>query len=238
MRLTLALAAVAGLGICMISATGSVRAQEADDATTEHTADGTAQFNLFALDGFGQTRTFTFDASYTERFGLPVPHPFRMSFPLNDALDFVADGAPDSGFAKFTWAAGEGDARSFVENLVIHSADWPQGDPAERTAAIQALIRDNVFARATASHGGGQLLGWGEGTINGLQVVQAAGTYTDAEWGPMLLRIVAYPNPGDGPSYFMLNNISLAMVPVVHLDQTRSTLGGQALLSFTYLPQE
>ncbi len=200
-----------------------------------------ATFNLFALEGFGQVRRFMFDDSYTERFGIEVPAPFTLSLPINDALDLISDGAPDSGFVRFTWVAGTGDDRRFVENLIVHAADWPGGeggDGEDRMDAVEALIRDRVFAQATAQHGGGDLLAWGRGDIDGLPVVQAAGTYTDARWGPMLLRIVAMPNPGAGASYFVLNNISLDMVPIEHIDQTRSSLGGQTILSFRYLPEE
>ncbi len=194
-------------------------------------------FNLFALEGFGRFQVHDFDASYTEQFGIAVPAPFRLAVPLNDALELISDGKPDSGFVKFTWVAdAEGDRR-FVENIAVYAADWgPGASPVERRAEVLALIRDRIFAQATAPHGGGDLKGWGEGEVGGLPAVQAAGTYTDATWGPMLLRIVAVPNPNPGPSYFMLNNISLAMVPVVHLDQMRSTLGGQAITTFRYLP--
>lgn len=192
-------------------------------------------FNLFALDGFGQFEIFDFNAAYTETFGIAVPTDFQLSLPLNDNLELISNGKPQSGFVSFTWAAETGDERRFVENVTVYAADWPKlSGPQERQAEVLALIRDRVFAQATASSGGGTLAGWGGGEVGGLPAVQAAGTYDDPKWGPMLIRIVAVPNPGDGPSYYLINNISLAMVPIVHLDQTRSSLGGQAISSFRY----
>ena len=245
MRLPIIFSILAGLalsGVLFFSAQGLPAQTESAQTEIEveqpavAAADG---FNLFALGVFGQFRVFNFDQSYTDQFGIAVPQPFRLALPINDALHLVSDGAPDNGaFARFTWAVGPDDDRRFVENVTVYAAEWAQTqNPDVRLDAIQAFIRDNVFAQATAGMGGGELAGWGRLEVNGLVAAQAMGTYTDPTWGPMLLRIVAYPNPGPGPSYFVMNHISLDMVPIVHLDQMRSSLGGQAVQSFGYLAQ-
>ncbi len=237
MRLPIIFSIIAGLALSGVLYLTPRELPAQTDAAPEQT---TVPFNLFALGGFGQFRVFNFDQSYTDRFGIPVPQPFRLALPINDALQLISDGAPDNGgFAKFTWAAGPEDDRRFVENMTVYAADWAQTPNQDvRLDAILAFIRDNVFAQATVAQGGGELVGWGRIEVNGLVAVQAMGTYTDPTWGPMLLRIVAYPNPGQGPSYFVTNNISLDMVPIVHVDQMRSSLGGQAVGSFAYLASQ
>lgn len=228
-----ALLALVLAGLVVLNAPTTVA--QTDLATSEATGPSTS-FNLFALDGFGSFRIFDFNADYTARFGIPVPTPFRLSLPQNDNLELISDGAPDSGFASFTWVANVDGQRTFVENIRVFSAEWPLSDNIEsREADILALIRDRIFARATAQFGGGQLVGWGGGDIGGTRALQAAGTYVDPTWGPMVLRIVAIPNTRDATSYFLMNSVSVDMVPIVHIDQLRSTLGGQTILSFRYL---
>ncbi|MBL4813497.1 MAG: hypothetical protein JKX69_14350 [Rhodobacteraceae bacterium] len=215
----------------------------AQDSAAAASAQEAAEFNLFDLGSIPARRVFVFDAAFTEQFDIAVPAPFRVALPRDDRINLISDGAPENGFVKFTYTYDTEDGPALIENITIHAAEWelPEGsvDPMEALLeGIAPLMYEQVFNQATAPHGGGEMLGWRQAQVNGLQIIDVIGRYEDAIWGPMLLRITAIPNPGGGASYFMLNNIRYGAVPIDDLSLLGQTLGGQMIASFNYEPQE
>jgi len=215
-------------------------------ATSAQQDSGTFEFNLFSMEGFERSRVYNFDAGYTERFGIEVPVPFTISRPIVSELNVISDGAPDKGFVKFTYVAGPDDApvdeRVFVESFEVYEMNVPMmsasDDPmTERLNGIGPLMYGQVFQQATAPHSNGEMLGWQRSEINGLEVIDVIGTFTHQIWGPMFLRIVAFPNPNGAQSYFVINNISLNMVPISDVSQLPETIGGRIFESFAYLSE-
>ena len=67
-----------------IIAAGFAAAVPAEAQTAS--AEGTFSFNLFDFAGVTLSDVYTFDDSYTERFGIEVPVPFRVDVPRRDGV--------------------------------------------------------------------------------------------------------------------------------------------------------
>lgn len=200
---------------------------------------GSVEFNLFELEGAVSNRVFLFDEGYEEQYGVEVPVPFSISVPNQQEVELIADGQPEGGaFARFTFVTG--DPRQFVENIQIVTATipfLPEAAEPDRARVESAawLLREQAFPVAVQGHQGGEILAVEIYEFNGHLGAQLIGRYTDADLGPMLLRLTAHPNPNGAASYITVANINLSLVPVVDGETLRQTLSGRVGNSLTYL---
>jgi hypothetical protein len=195
-------------------------------------------FNLLAYEGGYSARIFTFDQTYSETYGVPVPIPFEIQMPIRDDVDMIADGKPDGGFVKFTFATQDEPPR-FIENVHILTASLPRfpaayNPPRARLENISEFLAQAVFPQATAGFQNPQINSVRAIDVNGITAIEVAGNYLDAENGPMVLRIVALPHPLQDESTVIFNHISNTLVPIAGVDQLPLTLGGRAISSFVY----
>ncbi len=204
-------------------------------------AQATIDFNLFEIEGFEASKVFKFDASYTEKFGIPVAVPFQINVPINRQIELIADGKPaGGGLAKFTFATKD-EPRTFIENIQIVSATIPlmtdQDDPAAaRVQVAVGLLTDQVFPAAVQGFQNAKILTVEEISMGGVHAVHLIGTYDDPTIGAMLLRLVAMPHPSNEQSYVTISNINLALVPVMDGPTLAASLSGRVMSSWTYLP--
>lgn len=201
--------------------------------------DASVEFNLFSYEGLVVSRHFTFDAGYTERFGIAVPADFEIGLPQRDDVDLIADGQPEGGaFVKFTYATAS-EPRQFVENMQIVRGSFPVESNAENPAlarlqSIDALLRTQAFPAAVQGFTNAEIIGSRVTEINGLNSVELVGTYVDPSIGLMGLRIVGLPHPDQAESYFVVINVNLTLVPLAGPEAFAESLTGQALSSFAY----
>lgn len=198
----------------------------------------TVAFNLLTLEGVTVDRVFTFDAAYTEKFGIPVPAPFRVEIPIHDEVELIADGKPDGGFVKFTFATRE-QTRRFIENF--HVVDMTIGmsadaaDPlAARLQTLAQVVEKQALPMATQGFSDVRMIGIRRNDFNGVPSVELVATYTDPSVGPMVLQLAGLLNPDAPESYLVVHNLSLTTVPMASLDELPQSLGGRVLASFEY----
>lgn len=219
-------------------------AATAPAAAQTASAEGEFSFNLFEFSGVTLSDVYTFDESYTERFGIAVPVPFRLDVPRRDGVGVIADGRPDGGgFVRFTFYtetdAGE---RVFLENIQVVTATIPllpeAQDPAEaRIGTMIDLVQNIVYPRAVEGFVSPEILALEEIPLGAdvPNAVQLIGRYVDPPLGEMLLRIVAMPHPAQAESYVTISNIRLAMVPVNDGETLRQSMTGRVMESWDYL---
>lgn len=198
------------------------------------TAQSSVRFNLFSLEGAYVSRVFNFDAGYSEKYGIPVPAPFGLKIPIHKDIKLIADGQPDGGFVKFTFAT-QGEPRKFIENF--HVIDMTIGmaeDQAVRINTLAQLIEKKALPMAVKGFSDVKLVGMRQTQVNGIAAVELVATYTDPSIGPMVLQIVGLLNQNAPESYLVLHNLSLAMAPLSGVDQLPDSLGGRVLASFSY----
>lgn len=198
------------------------------------------EFNLLTFEGAYLSKVFTFDAAYTENYGIPVSVPFRIAVPTRTGVDLIADGRPNGGLVKFTFATDEGEARQFIENFHVITASFPiptdHEDPVgERIRVVAGLLAEQAFPAAVQGFGDPKILALGPISIGETDAVELVGQYGDPSLGPMLVRIVAFPHPTRAESYFVINNINRTLVPATNNEDLANSLGGRTFQSFTYL---
>ena len=199
---------------------------------------GSAEFNLFELEGVSSNRIFIFDEAYTRQYGVPVPAPFTLQVPDQDQVELIADGQPDGGaFLRLTFVTGE--PRQFVENIQVVTATIPMAEEAEDPQATRLqlsanLLQERVFPVAVQGFQDAEVLAIEVFEFNGHMGVHLVGRYVDPAIGPMLLRLTAHPNPNQPESYLTVGNINLALVPVTDGDSLRQSLSGRTANSLTY----
>lgn len=225
MRLRLILGCIAVLGLAP-----GVQAQDTSSSFA---------FNLFSFEGVYLNKVFTFDAEYTQKYGVPIAVPFAVQIPVRPDIELIADGKPSGGIVKFTFAAKSPKGRKFVENVHIVDASFPMpqgGDDPMLTrlkSAANALTK-SAFPAATRGFTEIKMIGTREIAINGMRAVEVLGRYTDPDNGPMVLQLVAIPHPDRAESYFIIHNINQSLVPLKGAEQLPETLGGRVLSSFNY----
>lgn len=227
MKLILVLGVIAGLG-AGLGNTPRAQAQEAS-----------IRFNLFSYEGAYLNRIFRFNADYTAKYNIPIEVPFALQIPMRKDIELIADGRPDGGIAKFTFATKDPSGRQFVENVHVVTARFPippgSDDPMPirlRTAA--KALTESAFPSAIQGFSDAKIISTREIAVNGLRAAEVLATYMDPSNGPMVLQLVAIPHPARAESYFIVHNISRTLVPMSGPEQLPETLGGRVLDSFTY----
>lgn len=201
--------------------------------------EGAVQFNLLRYEGAYTAETYTFDAEFAAEYGMSIPMPFYLEVPRRKGVERIADGKPDGGVVKFTFATDP--ERQFIENLHILTATF--GAPADaedpmafRLQVAAQVLREQAFPMAMDGFTNAQILALGPLNVGAYQTMELVGSYDDPVNGPMLIRIVAFVNPDREDSYVMLNNISRTLVPAQNAADLAATLAGRTMSSFRYLP--
>ncbi|NIZ61050.1 hypothetical protein DL239_08685 [Sedimentitalea sp. CY04] len=196
-------------------------------------------FNLFSYEGAYFNKIFRFDADYTAKYDIPIKVPFALEIPVRRDIELIADGRPDGGLVKFTFATKAPEGRRFVENFHVANATFPipEGSidpmPIRLRTAAQALAH-SAFPNAVKGFTNAKVISSREISVNNMRAAEVLGTYTDPVNGPMILQMVAIPHPDRAESYFVLHNISRTLVPMDGPKRLPETLGGRVLSSFTY----
>ncbi|WP_071674205.1 hypothetical protein [Nioella nitratireducens] len=220
---------ILALTLAAFGLSGAALAQDSDPAP----------FNLFALDGAYANRIFLFDEVYAEDHDVEVPVPFSVSVPAQDPVEVIADGEPGgNGLAKFTFAVG--DPRAFLESVLIvptplpMAADDAQDPVRARVETASAVLRDVIFPQVSQGLAGAEMLALEAYPFEGYMGAHLIARYTDAELGPMLLRLTAHPNPVGAQSYVAISAINLSMVPVTNGETLLQSMSTRVANSLTY----
>jgi hypothetical protein len=217
--------------------TGTVFAtsSRAQDATAE------ATFTVLTLEGFEIANIYTIDAAYSEKTGRVVPVPFEVQVPIHDDVDLIAEGQPNVGVIKFTFAtkAPTETERRFIENVHVMTATLTAHPDADdpmlsRLQGAATMIEQQVFPQAMGGYTDPNWVGVREIALNGLRVAEGIATYTDPVNGRMGIRMLAIPSIASDDAYVVLNNFSLTLVPIDKPDEMAQTLGGRTLSSWTF----
>ena len=201
--------------------------------------DAGVSFNLFSYEGAYLNKIFRFDEDYTARYNIPIEVPFALEIPVRNDIELIADGRPDGGIVKFTFATKDSEGRKFVENFHVVNATFPipEGSvdpmPIRLQTAAKALAQ-SAFPTAVKGFTDAKVISSREISVNDMRAAEVLGTYTDPVNGPMVLQMVAIPHPNRAESYFVLHNISRTLVPMDGPKRLPETLGGRVLSSFTY----
>ncbi len=200
---------------------------------------GSVQFNLLSYEGAYLSRAFNFDDAYTQKYGIPVSAAFRVAIPMRDDVELIADGQPDTGFVKFTFATKDPEGRKFIENFHVFEVTFgvPEGasDPdAARLQMVAQAMKEQVLPQVVKGFADVELIGLREIEVGGVASVELVAIYTDPDNGPMVLQMAGLPNPDSANSYLVVHNLSRTLVPISGPEQLPETLGGRVLMSFQY----
>ncbi|PCJ08491.1 MAG: hypothetical protein COB16_07365 [Rhodobacteraceae bacterium] len=218
-------------GIAVIALLGLAPAAQAQEASVT--------FNLLTYEGVYLSRIFRFDARYAAKYNIPIAVPFALQVPMRKDIELIADGRPDGGIVKFTFATKASLGRQFVENFHVIGARFPIPQGSDNPMSIRLrtaakALTQSAFPAAVQGFSDAKIIATQEIEVNGLRAVEVLSTYTDPANGSMVLQLVAIPHPDRPESYFIVHNISRTLVPMSGPEQLPETLGGRILDSFTY----
>lgn len=200
------------------------------------------KFNLFEIDGLVISDTYSFGQDFGAEQGMAVPSPFRLHVARQDQVTPLYEKGTERGgmFIKINFTTGDADTplsdRQLIENLQFIPMTLPMEEDLDaRMQNLANLLIQNAFPQVTKNRQNVEYIGARRTQLNGIDVIDAVGRYTDADLGLMLVRITGFAHPTKPDSVYSVVNLVASHYEITNMDQMFLTGSGKTLEKFEYL---
>ena len=201
------------------------------------------RITLFEANDVVISDTIRIDQKFAETYGVNVEAPFKIDVPRQENVTplYEPGDSPDSALLKINYTTGNKDTpieqRSLIENIQFVGMTIPMGDVEKRVAIMTDLIINQAIPTALQGYEDAEFLGALRRQIDGVEVIDTVGQYTDPNLGQMYLHVVGYLKPDNENSVFAVANVVGARFDLKSLDDLALTATGETIDSFRYLDQ-
>ena len=201
------------------------------------------KFNFFEVNNLVISDNYTFGKDYGEKYGIPIPAPFRLKVPRQDNVTplFETGTEPNGMIIKINFATGNADTpnqeRQLIENLQFIPMTLPMDELEARMQNLTVLMVNQAFPQVTANREQVEYIGARRAKIGDVDVIDAVGSYVDADLGLMYVRITGFAHPTQPESVYSVVNLVAKRYDITNLDQLFQTGSGKTISSFEYITE-